>query len=200
MWKSASAFDEKNLQRYVHRVCVDCIEKRACIECGVAKVQEEFTPREWLETTKLLTGRKQGRCRACMARNRPQPVLRQCVGECQEMKPQSEFTTREWEEAGKRLSGRQQGRCKACMARNRLQKVCSMCGKSKEESEYKSKREYMKSDKGRVCNECNAKRREKVCSICGKSKDESEYKSKKEYMKSDEDRVCKECNGKRRGF
>ena len=114
-----------------------------------------------------------------MARNRPQPVLRQCVGECQEMKPQSEFTTREWEEAGKRLSGRQQGRCKACMARNRLQKLCSMCGKSKEESEYKSKREYMKSDNGRVCNECNAKRRNKVCSSCGKSKDASEYKSKK---------------------
>ena len=43
-WKSASAFDDKNLQRYAHRVCTDCIEKRPCIACGVAKVQEDFTP------------------------------------------------------------------------------------------------------------------------------------------------------------
>ena len=50
-WKPAIAFEEKNLHRYMHRVCTDCIEKRQCIACGVAKTQEDFTSTEWLEST-----------------------------------------------------------------------------------------------------------------------------------------------------
>ena len=208
LWKSASAFDEKNLQRYVHRVCVDCIEKRACIECGVAKVQEEFTPREWIETTKHTRGRQQGRCKACMTRNKPQQALRQCIGQCGQLKPQSEFTPAEWAEAAKHRSGRERGRCKACMARNQLQKVCSMCGKSKEESEYKSKKEYMKSGEDRACKECSTRNKpqqalRQCIGQCGQLKPQSEF-TPAEWAEAGKDRSgrqrgrCKACMARHR--
>ena len=143
-WKSANAFDEKNLHRRAHRVCVDCIATRVCLECGVPEAQEEFTPGEWQEAAKHRTGRQRGRCKACMLRNKPQAALRRCVGECQQMKPEADFTPQEWQEAAKHRTGRQQGRCRACMARNK--------------SEYKSTKEFMKSNEDRRCKTCSGTR------------------------------------------
>ena len=158
-WKAAAAFDEQNMRRYAHRVCVDCIEKRVCIACGTAKVQDDFTASEWLHTMKHRSGRQQGRCKECMARNKPQAALRRCRGDCQQLKPEADFTPTEWLEAAKQRTGRQQGACKTCMSRNKAQKICSACKEAKCESEYKSKKEFMRSDADRRCKACSGIRR-----------------------------------------
>ena len=46
-WKSADAFRGDDLSRWVHRVCIDCNEKRMCKACNQAKTKEEFTEEEW---------------------------------------------------------------------------------------------------------------------------------------------------------
>ena len=205
-WKSVNALDEKNLHRRVHRVCVDCIETRACLECGVPKAQEDFTPGEWGHAAKHYTGRQRGRCKACMIRNKPQAALRRCVGECQQMKPEADFTPREWQEAAKHLTSRQQGRCKACMTRNKpqavLRKCVGECQQMKPEADF-TPQEWQEAAKHRTgrqrgtCKACMARYKpQKVCSVCKEAKDETDYKSKKEFMNSGEDRRCKTCSGK----
>jgi len=49
LWKSAAVFSSENLAKTLHRVCIDCVERRLCETCAVAKLQAEFTAGEWEE-------------------------------------------------------------------------------------------------------------------------------------------------------
>ena len=48
LWKAGAAFS-KNVEyvRADRRVCSDCEERRECKACGVAKIQADFTAKEW---------------------------------------------------------------------------------------------------------------------------------------------------------
>ena len=137
--------------------------------CHTANEQYDFTRSEWLEASRHRSGRGQGKCTACMRRNKPQAELRKCVGDCQQLRPREDFTATEWEEAAKHGAGRQQGRCHSCMARNKTHKVCSVCNEAKDASAYKSKKEFMPSDADRRCKTCSGIRRGRW--TCNKCKD-----------------------------
>ena len=84
--------------------------------------------------------------------------------------------------------------CNACNAKRR-EKVCSICGKSKDESEYKSKKEYMKSDDDRVCKECNGKRRGFwTCIKCKKAEPPDAFSKWLEQRKSKYNDGKARCN------
>jgi len=62
-WKAGEAFSDEQRSKYVHRHCMDCVEKRKCIECEQLLPETKFTHNEW--KMGLQAGR-QGRCKDCM--------------------------------------------------------------------------------------------------------------------------------------
>ena len=69
LWKEEGCFPSHypHGMRLLSRVCVDCMERRACDECGEYKHEEEFTPFQWKRAAWLASLSK---CKKCMTRNR----------------------------------------------------------------------------------------------------------------------------------
>jgi hypothetical protein len=69
MWKAEIAF--KVAQRHPNcintRVCIDCVEKRRCKECGEAKIETEFAQGEW---TRARWKVDRGLCKDCSKKER----------------------------------------------------------------------------------------------------------------------------------
>ena len=66
VWTSYAAFSPADQRKTLHRVCIDCAERRHCKACGIEQQQTEFTSGEWAAAC---TSRKRGRCRSCMTYN-----------------------------------------------------------------------------------------------------------------------------------
>ena len=80
-------------------------------------------------------------------------------------------------------------------ARKNLKKVCSRCGEAKAESEYKSKKEYMKSDEDRACKECSGKRFGFwTCIKCKQVQARDEFSKWLEHRKSKHNDGKARCN------
>ena len=142
------------MAEYKYRAGTDYIEKRPCIACGVAKRQEDFTPREWLETTKHRSGRQQGRCKDCMTRNQ---ALKVC-SRCGEAKPESAYKSKK--EYMKTADDRA---CKACSGKRRGVWTCVKCKKAEPPdafSKWLEKRKSKYNDGKARCNACKTQEEE----------------------------------------
>ena len=147
------------------RVCKACsgegrIEKRRCIACGVAKAQEHFTAKEWLESTKHLSGRQRGRCKDCMTRNKAWKVC----SSCGEAKPESAYTSKK-----EYMKSDEDRACKACSGKRRGFWTCVKCKKAEPPdafSKWLEKRKYKRNDGKAWCNTCKQKEDEEDRRLC----------------------------------
>ena len=72
LWKSGASFGKgAEHARADRRVCNDCVKRRTCRGCGVAKDKASLTEGEWHHAAK--EGRR-GRCLQCMRWNQQTEV------------------------------------------------------------------------------------------------------------------------------
>ena len=174
------------------RVCLDCIGRRQCGECGEYKSEDDFRTGEWVKAGKLST---QGKCKKCTTRNRD---LKTCSGPCGLELPQSAFTTRMWNNFPFKCKG-----CMKAMKTNSPSKKCAgPCGETLPLAAY-SKRMWEEDDKMRKCLKCATKspRGFWQCIQCKSSKAKdafSEWLAPRARKVNDGKARCNECTSSQR--
>ena len=149
IWKTESAFAEKDLSYRFRRVCKDCDEKRVCRgQCGLALSKDAFTDQEWREA--LLPKSTRGKCLECMERNKPEKTCKKC----KKLKLVSQFSTRMKKEA------EEDWVCLSCQRRRSKSNtwICIACKTSKAKSDFSlwlQPRSNKNNSNGRQrCNQC----------------------------------------------
>ena len=115
------------------------------------KPEGDFTPADWLEAAKQLTGRQQGRCKECMARHKPQTVC----SVCKETKSESEYKSKK-----EFMQSDADRRCKTCSGIRRGLWTCIKCKEAQAPDAFSLWLEKRKVKRNAGKARCNACKRE----------------------------------------
>eukprot|EP00973_Karenia_brevis_P013338 1811408-Karenia_brevis.AAC.1 len=127
LWKAGEAFEVRDLNRWTHRVCTDCNEKRVCRgRCGQALSRHEFTETEWKEAAK--SSFRRGKRKNCMQYGRQQKPC----SKCKQMKEVAQFSARMKKEADEHRI------CLACQRHRSKPNTwkCIACKKAQPKSQF----------------------------------------------------------------
>ena len=150
-WKSADAFRNDDLKCWVHRICMDCNEKRVCLACGMPKAMDEFTAAEWVEAAKT---RKRGKCKNCMRHGQ---TVKLC-SKCNQRKDESQFAPDQFKRSANIR------RCLECQRHRSSPSLwkCNVCKTSQLQSNFSqwlsARKNKTKVNGAQRCNNCTDKR------------------------------------------
>jgi hypothetical protein len=159
-------------QRCRGRKQEESTEKRHCRgECGEEKQAHAFTSSEWSQLRHPVS--KQGRCKACMHRNREKKT---CSGSCKRDLASDRYAPRQWRIGPER-------HCKACMREKAEKKTCSGSCKRDLASDRYSPRQWRRKPERRKCLACIENEKTTV------------RKEKRKMPQSDDegDALCRRC-------